>query len=930
MYSLLVMTVSGSVIALLLMCLRYTVLRKMPSTVYYYAWLLVLLRFALPLPGFVPTTAGTANVTPAPSSPAVYSETNSQDNVHEDVQAVTFENVQENNQQVSEFAYDDAAKSDATVSDIAPVAAETQVMTVSETAPKAAISIDWKSPALWLSVWAAGAVVSMGITVFSYFHFNFKLKKKLMEPDNFTKAVYDSIPGRKPALYISDSARTPLLLGVFKPMIVLPYRKYDEELLHNILQHELTHYRRFDTLYKWAASTVLSLHWFNPLAWFIHREFNRACELSCDEMLLRSMDRDEKQSYGNSLLLMAAQSPLPSAVVATSFATEKRNLKERLVQIMNYKKSGTRLLSTILAVVLLTGCAVTAGPFENGSKSGSGNASEYMSPAPGTVGGTVKVKTVDEFLAAIAPNTVIELAEGNYDLSTASNYDEKTNSKYYSWEHDTDENGKSAELIIHDIDCLTIRGAGIGNTTIEAAPRFVNVINFSKCSNITISNLTAGHTKGQGVCTGGVLLVMDSSDFTVDSCGLFGCGTIGVHGINSKKINVTNCDIYECSVSAINVGDCEDVLVSGCDIHDHGKKDDLYIAECLFESYESSNFTICNCKVHDNKTKGLIYTRGSYNIMFLSNDVTNNTFSQSTFYFEHVGAIVDGCHFEGNTSEGWYIDGARIKVTDVNGKELDADELKAMELRDIKPETVTPQEEPTPAPTMAPMDVDPGTEITVTTVDEFLNAIGSDRTIVLDGTNFKLTTAMNYGTGETDLYNWCYSPDGPSLIIYDVKNLTIKAKSSDPATTTFEAVPHSADVLSFIRCENITVTGFTIGHTKNKASSYGGALDFEGCSNIKIENMRINGCGGKGIHTDSCNDIDIINTEIFDCDNGAGWFTDTNGINFVDCNIHDINWRTLLFYSCEKRTWNGKELDLTKWCFDIKPDGTLEGRDTSE
>ena len=63
MHSLLVMTISGSVIALLLMCLRYTVLRKMPSTVYYYAWLLVLLRLALPLPGLYPTMAETTTDT---------------------------------------------------------------------------------------------------------------------------------------------------------------------------------------------------------------------------------------------------------------------------------------------------------------------------------------------------------------------------------------------------------------------------------------------------------------------------------------------------------------------------------------------------------------------------------------------------------------------------------------------------------------------------------------------------------------------------------------------------------------------------------------------------------------------------------------------------------------------------------------------------
>ena len=55
MNTLLYMTLGGSALALLLLALRYLVFRRMPSTVYYYAWLLVLLRFALPLPGLVPT-----------------------------------------------------------------------------------------------------------------------------------------------------------------------------------------------------------------------------------------------------------------------------------------------------------------------------------------------------------------------------------------------------------------------------------------------------------------------------------------------------------------------------------------------------------------------------------------------------------------------------------------------------------------------------------------------------------------------------------------------------------------------------------------------------------------------------------------------------------------------------------------------------------
>ena len=54
METLFALTLSGSILALLLIALRYLILKKMPSTVYYYAWLLVLLRFLLPLPGLLP------------------------------------------------------------------------------------------------------------------------------------------------------------------------------------------------------------------------------------------------------------------------------------------------------------------------------------------------------------------------------------------------------------------------------------------------------------------------------------------------------------------------------------------------------------------------------------------------------------------------------------------------------------------------------------------------------------------------------------------------------------------------------------------------------------------------------------------------------------------------------------------------------------
>ena len=901
MKTILVLTLSGSVLTLLLTVLRYTFLRKMPSTVYYYAWLLVLLRFALPLPGLVPASAEKAEELPA--APAAYVRIDSRENSDHD----------------TEIIKNEAAKSESNESTgsneshIALNATETKEMTVTETAPKASFSIDWKSPKLWLSVWAVGAVMSMAVTVLSYLKFSFGLKRDLMEPDSFTKSVYASIPGRKPELYFSDSARTPMMLGILKPKIVLPMREYNEEVLLNILRHELTHYRRFDMLYKWATAVVLSVHWFNPMAWFIRREINRACEMSCDEMLLRTMDKNEKQSYGNTLLLMAASTALPSAVVATTFATEKRNLKERLVQIMNYKKSGTRLLAAVLSVALLTGCGVVAGPVSR-------RAAEAQAAAPKVEGSVVKVKTVDEFLKAIAPNTVIELAEGEYDLSKASDYGKETGSDYYSWNHDVGAGGNEAELIIKNVEGLTIRGAGAGKTTISAVPRYANVIRFAGCKDLSVSDLTAGHTKEPGFCTGGVLFMDNCDDSNVDKCGLYGCGTVGVIAFNCKKLNVTGCDIYECSVGAIEVHDCNDVLVSGCDIHDHGKKE---AAMDLFTADNTIGFTVYNCTVRDNESEKLLASSGSKNVFFLSNEVMKNTFKESTFYFERYGATVDGCHFVNNYSSSWYKADAKIKANDLEGRQLDTAEFTSMKLRDIKPETVTSATVTKPGTSATAKQVAPGTEVSVKTIDEFLSAIGPDRTIVLEGTSFDLTKAKNYGGEGTEFYSWGDVEDGSQLIISNVKNLTIKAKDPDPSKTTLETLPRYADVICFDRCENINVTGFTAGHTKEKGACMGDVLTMTNCKNIKVEKMRLYGCGSNGIFAEFCSGIDVVNTEIYECSSSAGVFRDDIRISFKDCNIHDIPDIDLFFSDCENVTWNGERHIGSYMLFEVKADGTL-------
>ena len=76
---------------------------------------------------------------------------------------------------------------------------------------------------------------------------------------------------------------------------------------------------------------------------------------------------------------------------------------------------------------------------------------------------TVEVSTVDEFLAAIASDTMIVLAAGNYDLSTASDYGRAPDGAPYIWtgvyDSETESLDTAFELAISNVDKLA-SGAG--------------------------------------------------------------------------------------------------------------------------------------------------------------------------------------------------------------------------------------------------------------------------------------------------------------------------------------------------------------------------------------------------------------------------------------------------------------------------------------
>ena len=163
-------------------------------------------------------------------------------------------------------------------------------------------------------------------------------------------------------LYINPLISSPLLIGFFHPCIVLPGTDYPDLDLQYTIKHELTHHKRKDMFYKWLMQTTICLHWFNPLVYLMAQDVNRLCELSCDEMIIRHLDKSAMRDYGNTLLGAVKtkgnyQNPLASVTLNESMEL----LKERLDAIMNFKRPSKmkKILSFLLTLTICFGGVFT-------------------------------------------------------------------------------------------------------------------------------------------------------------------------------------------------------------------------------------------------------------------------------------------------------------------------------------------------------------------------------------------------------------------------------------------------------------------------------------------------------------------------------------------------------------------------------------------
>lgn len=172
-------------------------------------------------------------------------------------------------------------------------------------------------------------------------------------------------------LLASPLAQSPMLVGFFRPTILLPSEQVPDSDARFILAHELTHFRRKDLWKKLLFLMVRCAHWFNPIVYLLNRDFSRWLETSCDEDVVSSLDRDQRKEYGRLLINYAPASRYMGPKLYVSFASCRYKLKRRILTMLNSNKKTRSLLGLALAVVLIVGCLATsalAANADNGSE----------------------------------------------------------------------------------------------------------------------------------------------------------------------------------------------------------------------------------------------------------------------------------------------------------------------------------------------------------------------------------------------------------------------------------------------------------------------------------------------------------------------------------------------------------------------------------
>lgn len=216
-------------------------------------------------------------------------------------------------------------------------------------------------------------------------------------------------------VYQCSKVESPMIVGLWRPSIILPERKYPNESLYYIYKHELTHFCHGDLYYKLIQIIVRCIYWFHPLIHAMYHQASFDVELVCDEKVTKNQSETFCQEYSFVLLdTLTTQNQRTFPLSTCFFNGGREQMKERFKRIMgqNKKKYGLGLFGLLIV------CAVILGNISLHPKKNSDYSKTNVAQAGTSSSKENEIKLSEEKLTSIK-NILIVGVENISNSSTA-------------------------------------------------------------------------------------------------------------------------------------------------------------------------------------------------------------------------------------------------------------------------------------------------------------------------------------------------------------------------------------------------------------------------------------------------------------------------------------------------------------------------------
>ena len=185
-------------------------------------------------------------------------------------------------------------------------------------------------------IWAAGVLVFWLFGLVSY--------GLLLRRLRFAVRDQDVPPHLN--VWLSDRVKTPCLVGIFRPKIILPFGM-DEKQRAFVLCHEAEHLRHGDAIWKLLGYLLMSVYWYHYFLWMLYSVFLEDLELACDARVLQRLGESVKADYSEALVDFSTRRRMVSVV---QIAFGENYTRDRVRSVLRWKKPLRALIVPALAI----------------------------------------------------------------------------------------------------------------------------------------------------------------------------------------------------------------------------------------------------------------------------------------------------------------------------------------------------------------------------------------------------------------------------------------------------------------------------------------------------------------------------------------------------------------------------------------------------